>query len=111
MPENDKTGIVEENFSLHCFQDVQKDLVILICFHGKTFTGNPVFNKQNDWDVKFENDVSEHRTSSLNHDAGRRSIEREEYDSGLVWMRVHDNFCSLQRSFEDESSSIGREDH
>ena len=25
MPENDKTGTEEENFSLHCVQDGQKD--------------------------------------------------------------------------------------
>ena len=25
MPENDKTGTKEENFSIHCVQDVQKD--------------------------------------------------------------------------------------
>ena len=39
--------------------------------------------------------------------AWRCTIERGEVVSGLVWTGLHDNLCRLQ----DESSSMGKDDH
>ena len=114
ISENDKTGPEEENFSLHCVQDSQKDHCFTVeCRNGseasrkehpfvewpeeswdscshfiyeKTFTADPVFDKQNNLIVMFGNDVSEHRRVSIPniqpqlwclaswHQAGRRSL-------------------------------------
>ena len=90
---------------------------ILFFFDEKTFTVNPVLNKQNDPVVTLGNDISENwtprsvnQTSSLNHADSRRSIEQRDDASGLVWTGLQDNLWRLQRSYGDESSSMGQED-
>ena len=60
----------------------------------------------------FTNDVPEHKTFNLNHDALRNSNERAEDVSGLVWAGLPaNNLYHLQRIFENQSSSIDQKGH
>ena len=82
----------------------------------KIFTVDLVFNKQYDRIVTFGIDDFEHRKvstikhrSSLHYDAWRRSIERWEDASGLVWTELQANLCRLQRNIGDERFFMSQE--
>ena len=77
----------------------------------------PVFSKQNErverLGMMFLN-TAECQQLSIQPQAWclwRRSIERGEDTSSLVWCGKQANLCRLQRSCEDESFFMSQEDH